>query len=224
MKRITHSLLALALTLTVLLSCNKSDLTPASTNSTSTASLNASGSGGSGHSACGMHCTCTQAQWGTEKKASETIAKYFVMEFPNGFPLGSRSCGNGHIAWVKDANAMKQMLPMKGAPAVLTQDYKNSLPNNSLLGELIALCCNMDLEHYDPMFDSNTTPLRDMKIATGTFQGKTVFEFFKVANEVLGGCNNMYTPAQVDEVAKNINANYLMHGKDMIDNGYLMCP
>jgi len=63
-----------------------------------------------------------------------------------------------------------------------------------------------------------------MIIASGSFKGWSVMNFFKTANEVLGGCNTTYTPAQEDEVARAINDNYLMHGKMMMDNGYLMCP
>lgn len=221
MKTIRFSLLALAVSFTALLSCTKSDLTTAA----STANGTRNGAVASmDHSECGMHCTCTQAQWGTDGRGNDLIAHFFVKEFPNGFPIGSKSCENGYTIWVKDANALKMMLPMRGKPAVLTQDYTDSWPNNALVGELISLCCNMDLEHYDPMFDSHTTPLRDMKIASGTFQGWTVLEFFKTANEVVGGCNDMYKPAEVSQVAKAINENYMMVGKTMFDNGYLMCP
>jgi len=223
MKTIRLSLLAIAASFAVLSSCTKSDLTPAAANTTTNASLNTTASGMGGD--CGMHCTCTQAQFGAGR-GHDLLDHYFKLQFPNGFPIGSRNCGNGHIVWVKDASAVTTYLPMFGKPTALTQDYTSgTLPNNSLVGELITLCCNMDLEHYDPWFhDGMTTPLRDMKIGSGTFQGMTVDQFFKLANDVVGGCNTTYTAAQVDEVARTINENYTMHGKMMMDNGYLMCP
>jgi hypothetical protein len=221
MKTIRFSLLAIAVTFAALLSCNKSDLTPAATNSGSRSNLSTADMD---HGMCGMHCTCTQAQWGTDKeRANDLISKYFVMQFPNGFKLGS---AGGFTAWVKDANAMKMYLPMRGQAGALTKSYSDgTLPTNALLGELIALCCNIDLEQYDPMFEEGvTTPLRDLKIVDGTFKGMTVMQFFKLANEVLGGTSTQYTAVQVKDEAKAINANYLMVGKQMFDYGHLMCP
>ncbi len=220
MKTIRFSLLAIAVSLTTLFSCSKSDVTPTANNATTNSLATRAAMD---HSGCGMHCTCDQVQYGAPG-GSALLDHFFKKTFPSGFPVGSKSCGNGYTVWVSNAAAVTNMLPMTGKPAVLTQDYKDWAPNNSLVGELITLCCNMDLEENAAWYNAKATPLRDMVIASGAFKGMSVFNFFKLANQVLGGCSTQYTAAQVDEVAKNINSNYLMHGKMMMDNGYLMCP
>ncbi len=58
-----------------------------------------------------------------------------------------------------------------------------------------------------------------MIINKGTFKGMTVAAFFKLAGDVLGGCNTQYTPSQVNETASKINENY-----EGGDKGMLRCP
>ena len=222
MQTIRFSFLAIAVAFLAFLSCNKSDVAPATINSTSSTASKASATGST---ACGMHdCVYTQGGYGAPNGGPhDFMYANFYKAFPHGFHVGSYGpdkCVDGHNVWVTTPEAITATLPVGGTPAVLTRSYTNKSPNNVLVGQLITLCLNLGLEPYCPTFDKNTmTPLTDMIIASGTFKGMSVNDFFQLAGNVLGGCNTMYTPSQVNEAATAINENY-----EGGDHGFLTCP
>jgi hypothetical protein len=225
MKTLRFSLLAIAVSLVAFLSCNKSDLTSSIRNSTANGSLNASASGTTG---CGTHdCIFTQGGYGAPNgQPRDFLYANFYKAFPNGFPIGSAGpskCENGFRVFVSSPEAVTAMLPVGGTPAVLTKNYRDKAPKNVLVGQLIALCLNLDLEPYCPTFDPATmTRMADMIIASGPFQGMTVRQFFVVSGQVLGGCSTQYTPEQVNETATKLNENYPNGGST--GRGFLICP
>jgi hypothetical protein len=221
MKTVHSSLLAIAIILTALLSCNKSKLAPATTNSTATASSNASGNGTT--TDCGDHdCVFTQGGYGAPNGGPhDFMYANFYKAFPNGFPVGSfgpNKCEDGHRVFMSSPEAVTANLPIGGKPDVLTKNYRDQSPNNVLVGQLITLCLNLGLDPYCPNYGTYT-PLKDMIIASGTFEGMTVNEFFQLAGDVLGGCNTQYTPSEVNDAASSINENY-----EGGNQGFLVCP
>jgi hypothetical protein len=92
---------------------------------------------------------------------------------------------------------------------------------NVLIGQVTALALNIGFDTFDPNFGNAEVSLGDLIIGSGPFAGKTVSEFLAIANDVLGGCSNAYSPSTVNEAADKINNNF-DGGK--IDNGFLLCP
>jgi hypothetical protein len=60
-----------------------------------------------------------------------------------------------------------------------------------------------------------------MLIGSGTFQGKSVSEFIRIADKVLGGCSSDYSVEDVLTTATAINENF---DNGTTNNGYLTCP
>ncbi len=207
------------------LSCNKSELTTSLTSSSSESTSNYIATLQPATYGCGSHCTYTQGGYGAPNgQPHDFMYANFRKAFPNGFSVGSRDCTNGHVVFMGSPKAVTNSLPAGGKPAALTTDYKNTVPKNVLVGQLITLCLNIGMEKYDPKFTSATTPLKNMMIGSGPFEGWTVNAFFIEANKVLGGCSTSYTPSQVNETATSINENYDMDDNNSQDNGFLNCP
>jgi len=173
---------------------------------------------------CGQLRTQTQGGWGAPAHGNNPGASLhanFAAAFPGGLIVG---CTSGH--WVKytSADAITEFLPAGGTPGVLTANATNPPDKsikNVLIGQVTALALSVGFDNYDPSFGQAGVHLGDMVIGSGPFAGKTVNEFLGIANNVLGGCSNAYTPAAVNETADKINSNF-DDGK--VDNGFLTCP
>lgn len=222
MKTVRLSLLAIAVTLTSLLSCNKSDLTSGITNTTKNAASNASATETT--SDCGSHdCVFTQGGYGAPNgQPHDFMYANFYKAFPKGFSVGSKKCTDGHTVFMGSPEAVTASLPAGGPAAVLTKNYKNQAPKNVLVGQLLTLTLNLGLDPYCPNYGT-CTPLKSMIIGSGPFKGMTVNAFYKLANEVLGGCNTEYKPSDVNETATSINENY-ESGDHNNGSGFLVCP
>ena len=173
---------------------------------------------------CGQLRTQTQGGWGAKPSGNNPgtyLHANFAAAFPSGLTVG---CNAGH--WVKytSAAAITEFLPAGGTPSVLTANATNPADKsikNVLIGQVTALALNVGFDNYDPNFGTGTNALGNMLIGSGPFANKTVNEFLSIANDVLGGCSNAYSPSAVNETATKINENY---GDGKADNGFLVCP
>lgn len=223
MQTVRLTFLSMLVAFIALLSCNKSNVAPGAINAVNGAKAGATANGR--NPSCGPHdCVYTQGGYGAPNGGPhDFMYANFYKAFPKGFPVGAYGkdkCENGHNVWMTSPEAVTATLPVGGKPDVLTRNYRDKSPKNVLVGQLITLCLNLGLEPYCPTFDANTmTPLTDMIIASGPFEGMTVNQFFKTAGDVLGGCNTMYTPSEVNETATKINENY-----ESGNQGFLTCP
>lgn len=165
--------------------------------------------------------TQTPGGWGSKPEGNNPgtyLAANFATSFPNGLTIG---CDAGFEITLTSAKAIETLLPTGGKAEVLTASSTNPAEiKNVLVGHLVALTLSVVFDQDDADFGAGDNELGSMVIKSGTFASKTVLEFWQIANDVLGGCNTNYTPAQVLETATAINENYV-DGK--MDNGYLEC-
>ena len=171
---------------------------------------------------CGQLRTQTPGGWGAEPEGNNPgtyLHANFAAAFPTGLTVG---CAAGKTVKVTTAQAITDLLPTGGQPVVLLASSINPPAiKNVLVGHLIALTLSIGFDVYDPNFGQAGVKLGDMVIGSGTFANMTVSQFLVIANNVLGGCSNAYTPSQIQEVAEDINENY---SNGNVDNGFLNCP
>lgn len=165
--------------------------------------------------------TQTPGGWGAKPEGNNPgayLAENFAASFPNGLTVG---CDGGFEITLTSAKAIETLLPTGGKAAVLKASATDPASiDNVLVGHLVALTLSVIFDQDNEDFGGGDNELGSMVIKTGTFAGKTVLEFWQIANDVLGGCNTTYTPAQVLETASAINENYV---DGSIDKGYLEC-
>jgi hypothetical protein len=173
---------------------------------------------------CGQLRTQTQGGWGAPPHGNNPgvyLHTNFAAAFPSGLTVG---CNAGH--WVKytSAAAITEFLPAGGTPGVLAANATNPAAKsikNVLIGQVTALALSVGFDAFDPNFGASGVQLGDMVIGSGPFTGKTVGQFLTIANDVLGGCSNAYSPSSVNDAATSINENF-DDGKT--DKGFLVCP
>ncbi len=221
MKTSKMFLMGLLISVATVYSCSKSELKPSSSPENVSASTNKV----SGGNDCGYLCTFTQGGYGAKNgQPHDYLYAYFNRAFPNGVAIGSKGCTNGKGLIMTTAKAVTDNLPVGGTPAVLLADYRNSTPKNVLVGQLITLSLNVGFDNYDPTFGPSDVSLRNMIIGSGPFQGKTVGQFLSIANQVIGGCNNTYSPSTINETATNINESFDYDNGSHSTTGFLVCP
>ncbi|HEX2866889.1 MAG TPA: SdrD B-like domain-containing protein [Ignavibacteriales bacterium] len=160
--------------------------------------------------------TYSCADWSSNKSNIWSLVDtYFPQMFPQGLTTGS-------ICTIKitTSQALIAYLKGDGSPDKLTHSYLNPLTTESgIFGvQVAALTLNV---YADEMFKTgmNTLLLKQLVIASGTFQGKTVGEFLALANKTLGGESTGYQVSVVNDWAGKINGNFSSG-----NNGYLACP
>ncbi len=165
--------------------------------------------------------TQTPGGWGAKPEGNNPamfLSKNFAAAFPNGLKVG---CETGYTITLTSAKAIETLLPTGGTPAALKASATDPTSiKNELVGQLVALTLSVGFDNKYEDFGSGSNTLANMIIKDGTFAGKTVFEFWKIANDVLGGCSTAYTASQVNDMATAINENYV-DGKT--DKGVLVC-
>jgi ribosomal protein S26 len=132
----------------------------------------------------------------------------FASAFPNGLTIGC----NGNTLHLTSASDVEAFLPSGGTASTLPNGSllnPGSSYNNVLAGHLVALTLNVGFDNYDPNFGESLNSLEDLFLGTGIFQGMTVLDFLSVANDVIGGCDNSYTPSQIVDAATLINEDFI---------------
>lgn len=173
-------------------------------------------------STCGQLRTQTQGGWGSTPAGNNPgtyLHANFKAAFGDSLIVG---CYPNSYIKLTSAQAVTNLLPTGGKGVAITDVYIDPASlKNVLAGQLVALKLSVGFDDYDPNFGESDVPLGDMVIANGPFKGTTVYDFLSIAEMVLGGCDNNYTPQQVNETASSINENYV-DGK--ANNGFLTCP
>lgn len=171
---------------------------------------------------CGQLRTQTPGGWGAEPNGNNPgtyLHANFAAAFPSGLKVG---CNGGFTITMTNAQAITDLLPTGGQPAVLKASAVDPpVVKNVLVGHLIALTLSVGFDVNDPNFGQAGVLLGNMVIGSGPFAGKTVSQFLVIANNVLGGCSNAYTPTDVLATADAINKNY---DDGNVNNGFLVCP
>lgn len=169
---------------------------------------------------CGGFRTQTQGGWGTAAHGNNPgsyLHAHFASAFPNGLIVGCT-----YKITLTSAQAVTNYLPGGGTPSVLATNYTNPIKlKNNLASQLVTLTLSVQFDLTDPKFSSSNLSLGSLLIGSGPFKGKSVNDFLKEANKILGGCPSNYTAAQISDVLTAINENFV----DGTGNGgFLVCP
>lgn len=172
------------------------------------------GGGGGGGEPCDVTLrTQTQGGWGTRANGNNPGTyrdNNFSGCFPNGVTIG---CANGYTLQFTSSAAIEAFLPQGGTPAVLTYSDTNPIASDGgvLAGQVLALSLSVGFDACNVNFGADCHLLGDMVLGPGAgdFAGMTVGDFLDLANNVLGGCDTAYTPAQVNAVADAINNSFV---------------
>lgn len=158
----------------------------------------------------GVWRTQTQGGWGSPANGNNNGTyrdANFDAAFPSGLTIG---CAEGNTLSLTSAAAVQAFLPSGGQPSVLSDNFVNPTSNKgSFAGNLTALALSVGFDDYDADFapDSDFN-LGDLVVLSGTFEGLTVYEVLALANDVIGGCNDSYTPQQLNSIVDAINNSY----------------
>lgn len=141
----------------------------------------------------------------------------FAAAFPDGLTIG---CDNSLV--LTSAQAVEDFLPSGGTPAILPL---GSLINpdsygNTFAGHLVSATLSLGFDAYDPNFGQSGLSAGDLIFNNGIFTGMTVSEVVAIANDVIGGCSNEYSPSQLTSGLTMFNENYV---DGTTDNGNFSC-
>jgi hypothetical protein len=132
----------------------------------------------------------------------------FDSAFPDGLVIG---CNIGSYTFTS-ALAIKNFLPSGGGASVLpagnTVNPTAGNTSNNFADQLVAATLNVGFDAYDPSFAEATGNLGDLQFASGVFAGMTANEVIQIANDVIGGCSNAYTPVALLEAMEDINLSF----------------
>lgn len=168
----------------------------------------------------GDYRTQTQGGWGAVPSGNNPgmyLTNNFTSAFPSGVTIG---CGNKTLTFT-NAGAITTFLPCGGTPLVLSSSATNpSSLNNVLAGQVLTLALTLGFDNAIDSFSTSNSPLGDLMIASGQFQGYTVSQILTLANNILGGCSNYYTTSQINAIVTAINENF---DNGTVNNGLLVC-
>ena len=171
---------------------------------------------------CSGFKTYTQGGWGSNPSGGNPgsiLASNFASVFPSGVEIG---CTNK--LKFTSSTAVQNYLPSGGTAAALGAGIQTNPASGGGVfgGQLLALALNIQMDQAIPSFGSSAGNLKNLVIASGSFAGWTVQQFFNEANKKIGGCTaTNYSFSTYSDAAAKINENY--------DNGctnkdYLLCP
>lgn len=179
-------------------------------------------SGFSQTSGCsGQFKTFTIGGWGTNCNGGNPGCyrdAHFAAAFPTGVTIG---CEDGNSLTFTTSAAVAAYLPAGGSPSVLSSSATNPTTSRGVLSsQVLAVALAVGFDASDPSFSSSNLPLGSLTIKSGTFAGTSISSFLAIANDVLGGCSNQYSPSQINEVATAINENF---DNGTVDGGFTNC-
>jgi len=208
--KMNHSLISFFATAILLVSCKKDFVPSIEERLQETAP-----------SVCSPLRTQTPGGWGSTPRGNNP-GTYLHNNFAAAFGTLTIGCVQGKTLTVTSAAAITRLLPTGGKAAVLSMNAINPTAiKNVLVGHLIALTLSVGFDTHDPNFAAAPASLGDMIVGSGTFSGMTVNDFMDIANDVIGGCNSIYSIQDVLTTATLINENYV---DGTMDNGFLTCP
>jgi choice-of-anchor A domain-containing protein/uncharacterized repeat protein (TIGR01451 family) len=166
--------------------------------------------------------TFSKTEWSADadgNNAGTVRDIYFLQAFPQGLTVG----GTFTIK-LTSSKSVAAFLRRDDTPGKLTKNYTDPAATESgLLGvNMVALQLNISADGLSPV--KKPFKLTELVITQGIFQGKSVAEFFTLANSALGGSaisGSGFSYSDLSDAAASINANF-NNGK--VNNGFLACP
>ena len=155
--------------------------------------------------------TQTQGGWGADPSGNNP-GTYLANNFAAAFPAPSYlMVGCTRRLQLTSAAAVNAFLPSSGTSKALpagTTINPGPVLKNTFAGQVVTLTLNVTFDNYDPSFGLVGYPLRDLRVANGTFAGWTVQQVLVESNKKLGGCSSPYTFSQLNDVCSMINQNF----------------
>lgn len=170
----------------------------------------------------GMYRTQTQGGWGTNPAGNNPgtyLNSHFSQAFPNGLTIG---CGNRKLT-LTSAQAVRDFLPSGSSPSMLPVGHlinPGGTYNNVFAGQLVAATLSTTFDAMDEQFGSGFPDLGTLTIASGTFSGMTVYDLLTLANQIIGGCSQVYSPSQISSALASLNENFV---DGTTNNGFIDC-
>ncbi|MDP4116531.1 MAG: choice-of-anchor A family protein, partial [Bacteroidota bacterium] len=162
--------------------------------------------------------TYTQGGWGSPSNSTPGGIRdaHFTTVFPQGMTIGTLK-----TAKFSTAVSIKNFLPQGGTASAFTTNYVNPTSTSAGVfgGQVAALAMNVYYDNAGKL-GNNPLKLKDLKVVSGTFQGKTVAEILDLCNKALGGETTGFTFSQLNDAATSINENF---DNGNTNNGYLTC-
>lgn len=173
------------------------------------------------NSPCSGFTTYTMGGYGAQPSGQNPamyVKNNFNTVFPNGLTIG---CNN--TLQLTNSQAVLKFLPSSGTPSVLPsgQLVNPTGYKNTLAGQLVTTIISVGFDSSNAAFSSASGSLGSLVLSTGILRGRTVREVIDIANKHIGGCQNTYTPSQLNYVLTKINENY---HSGTSNNCYLSCP
>lgn len=163
--------------------------------------------------------TQTMGGWGAPANGNNP-GVYRDMHFDAAFPDGLQ-IGCTHTLTLTTAEAVEDLLPSGGQPAMLTESMTDpGNYNNTLAGQLVALTLSVGFDAYDPDFGMSSSMLADATLNNGMFQGWTVQQLLDEANSFIGGCGSSFSASQLSDALAMVNENFV---DGTTNNGDLDC-
>jgi hypothetical protein len=166
--------------------------------------------------------TQTQGGWGTSASGNNPGVyrdANFAAAFPAGLTIG---CG-GRTLKLTSAAAVQAFLPSGTNARVLNPGHlvdPGQSYRNVFAGQLVAAKLSVGFDAHDPNFGAATGLLGNAVVVSGPFAGMTVSQIIAIADQVIGGCSNAYSPQHLNNVLDAINNNYVDGTQD---HGFLLC-
>ena len=166
----------------------------------------------------------TYSKGGLGSPSNSTPGQYrdnnFDGAFPNGLTIG---CEIGSYTFT-NAQAIEDFLPSGGGALVLPAgnvvNPDADIVSNNFADQLIAAMLNTGFDAYDENLGDSNVDLGNLTYASGTFAGMSVYAVIEIANDVIGGCSNAYSPTALLGAMEDVNLSFHEGGES---SGALNC-
>jgi hypothetical protein len=165
--------------------------------------------------------TQTQGGWGA-KPSGNNPAAYLASHWTSCFPTGI-TIGCTNKLKLTTSNAVMDFLPSGSTASMLpagTLTNPGGAYSNVLAGQLVAATINVMVDACDPNFGASSYVLGDALIASGPFQGYSVYGLLTEANNFIGGCGSSFTASQLNAALTAVNESM---DNGTTNTGFLVC-
>lgn len=153
------------------------------------------------------YVTYTQGGWGSPDNSTPgTIRKNnFASVFPSGLTIGQGS----NKATFTTAAAIRNYLPAGGTAGTISGTFTDpaSLSAGVLGGQLVAMTLNVYFDSAG-VIGPNPNKLGNLVFVSGTFAGKSIYQFLAIANAAVAGVSTGYSLSDINAAATMVNENF----------------
>ncbi len=169
-----------------------------------------------------QYTTYSKGGWGSPSNSGP--GSYRDANFDGAFPTGlTIGCATGSYLFTS-AQAIEDFIPSGGGsaalPAGVTVNPTAGNTDNNFADQLVAATLNVGFDGYDPNFGASAGFLGDLLFANGTFAGMSASSVIQIANDVIGGCSNAYSPNVLLSAMEDINLSF---HEGTTNSGDLLC-